>query len=513
MTRPRNILFITSDQQRGDCYGFRGRRVRTPHLDMLAAGGTYFRNCITPSVVCQPARASILTGKLPFTNGVVDNGIDLDPAVANRGFAARLTDGGYQTALFGKAHFSTRATFEPTGTPENERSTFGPDWVGPYMGFEHVELTVLGKFFRSRPPLRPPHGQHYRRWLFEELGEHAYDLWASETRPGLGAHQTWSSGLPVAWHTSSWIGDRAINYLKSRDKSKPFCTWVSFPDPHHSFDCPEPWSSLHRTDEVDIAKHHYKDLDSRPWWHRASLEGEPDVDDPELKKYRKSGTRALDQTDDQLREMTANYYGMIALIDHNVGRLINALREEDLLDDTLIIFTSDHGDLLGDHGLYLKGPTPYEGLLTVGMIAAGCGVAAGREVVDPVSTLDLAATFAELGGVERDSAAQSSSLLPFLHEPTLLNGIRKAAYSEWFAGASRIGIDLELNTVRTETLKLTIEKHSGAGEMYDLEADPDEMRNVFDDARYTRQRDTLSRLIEDRPGIVLSEYPQPIGMA
>ena len=118
MTDRPNLLLITSDQQRGDCFGFEGRPVRTPHLDEMASAGTRFSTCITPNVVCQPARASILTGLLPRTHGVSDNGIDLADAAAERGFAARLTEHGYRTGLLGKAHFTTHNTFKPTGTPE-----------------------------------------------------------------------------------------------------------------------------------------------------------------------------------------------------------------------------------------------------------------------------------------------------------------------------------------------------------------------------------------------------------
>ncbi|MCB2039536.1 MAG: sulfatase-like hydrolase/transferase, partial [Rhodoferax sp.] len=139
--RPPNILLIMSDQQRADCFGFEGRKLRTPHLDRLARQGTRFSACITSNPVCQPTRASILTGQLCLTHGVHDNGIDLDPAVGEQGFAGTLADkAGYDTAFFGKAHFATYHTFVPTGSPECVRSSanFGPDWFGPYMGFQHV---------------------------------------------------------------------------------------------------------------------------------------------------------------------------------------------------------------------------------------------------------------------------------------------------------------------------------------------------------------------------------------
>src|SRR5690606_4920439 len=132
MQRKPNILIITSDQQRGDCYGFEGRRVRTPHLDELAGDGTRFSACITPNVVCQPSRASILTGLLPRTHGVCDNGIDLDPVLGERGFAAALARAGYATGFIGKAHFATMHTFAPSGTPECRYSMdrYGADWFG-----------------------------------------------------------------------------------------------------------------------------------------------------------------------------------------------------------------------------------------------------------------------------------------------------------------------------------------------------------------------------------------------
>ena len=117
MSRP-NFVFITADQQRGDCYGFMGRKIKTPHLDQLRGEGAWLDSNVTPCVVCQPARASILTGQLPLTHGVHDNGIDLNPDVGARGMAGSLTASGYDTAFFGKAHFSTYHTFAPTGTPE-----------------------------------------------------------------------------------------------------------------------------------------------------------------------------------------------------------------------------------------------------------------------------------------------------------------------------------------------------------------------------------------------------------
>ncbi|MEM8802752.1 MAG: sulfatase-like hydrolase/transferase, partial [Pseudomonadota bacterium] len=167
MTRP-NILLISADQHRADCFGFEGRNIKTPHLDKLAADGTHFSNCITPTVVCQPARASILTGQLCRTHGVHDNGIDLDPNIGEKGFAGAMAAAGYQTAFFGKAHFSTYHTFEATGTPECLKSSanYPETWFGPYMGFNHVEMMLVGHNWFL--PEKPPYGQHYERWFYAD---------------------------------------------------------------------------------------------------------------------------------------------------------------------------------------------------------------------------------------------------------------------------------------------------------------------------------------------------------
>jgi len=511
MRKP-NILLITSDQQRADCNGFENPHLRTPHIDRLAREGTRFGACITPNLVCQPSRSSILTGLLPLTHGVWDNGVDLDPRVGEEGFAGTLSRAGYQTAFLGKAHFATKATFKPTGTPECNKSQhlYGPSWFGPYMGFQHVELMVLGHMHRTRPLERPPAG-HYERWFLSRgVDEEAHALWAQSTQPEIGAAQTWHSALPVAWHTSTWTADRAIEWLATRDKTQPFCAWVSFPDPHHPFDCPAPWNTLYDPKDVPLPKHRSPDLERRPWWHKASLENKPQLADPTMLKFRAEGSRVPPQSDRQLAEMTANYYGMISLIDHNVGRLLDALEHAGVADDTLVIYTTDHGELLGNHGLYLKGPTPYEDLLRVTMVARGPGIARGQIVREPTSTLDLAATFYDAAGVSAPRELQGRSL------KRLLAGgdeTRDVAYSEWHVHPSRCGVPLKLRTVRTKTHKCTFELDSGAGELYDLVNDPEEMHNLYDDPGHRAVRRQMEDLMRARPGKIAEPLAEPIGMA
>lgn len=504
---PPNILLITSDQHRGDCYGFEGRAVRTPHLDLLAREGTRFATAITPNPVCQPARASLLTGLLPNTHGVRDNGIDLPPETAARGFAGQLSRAGYRTGFIGKAHFSSHHTFAPTGTPECRQSMdrCGPDWYGPYMGFEHVELVVEGH--NHWLPMRPPFGQHYERWYYADgRGDLKNALYREALPPDSeGALQTWNSALPVAWHNSTWAADRAIEFLKQGKRGQPFCLWVSLPDPHHPFDAPAPWCWMHRPEDVDLPPHRTRDLERRPWWHRAVVEGNPAHGNAEIAKMRSPAP----QSDAQLRHLIANYYGMISLIDHQVGRIDAALADLGLVEDTVVVFTSDHGEWLGDHGLVLKGPMPYDGLLRVGLVARGPGIAADRCVREPVSLVDIAPTLLDFAAVT-PSAMHGTSLRPLLAGQAQ---DREFAYDEWDVGAGRCGVPLRLRTIRTGQYRLTVELDSGAGELYDFAADPHECNNLFDAGSHAGVRRQLLACVERRPRDELATPLPVVGLA
>ena len=504
-----NILFITTDQQRADCIGPENSRLRTPHLDALAASGTRFSSCITPGIVCQPARASILTGQLPLTHGAWDNGFDLDPAVGAQGMAQALGAAGYATGFVGKAHFSTKNTFAPTGTPECRQSAPGypDDWYGPYMGFQHVELAALGKFHRNRlqHSAAPIH-----RFEHALLGHpDGLALWKTSLTEGTGAAQTWDSALPAAWHSSAWVADRTLAFIeRQRGAGQPFFAWASFPDPHHPFDCPAPWRQMYDPADMLLPEHRSLDLERRPWWHKAALEGQPKIADPELAKFRQEGFKVPPQSDRQLAEMTANYYGMISHVDHQVGRLVDGLARAGLAGNTLIVFASDHGDMLGDHGLYLKGPMFYEGVLRVPLIVAGPGIPAGKVIGTPVSTVDLAATFLESAGL-RCASVQSRSLHPVIHDGEQ----RDCAWSEWHVHPSRLGVALQLRNVRTERYSITVELGSGSGELYDLHDDPHQMVNRFDDPAWKSIRDEMHGRVLARPGAVRELRTDPVGMA
>ena len=425
-----------------------------------------------------------------------DNGIDLDPAVGEKGWAGAMAAAGYETALFGKAHFSTYHTYKPTGTPECLRSSaqYDDTWYGPYMGFQHVEMMLVGHNWWA--PEKPPAGQHYERFYhMDGRGDERTKLMWENAGDTKGAAQVWHSRLPLAYHNTPWTADRAIEWIKhGRDTDKPFCTWVSFPDPHHPFDCPEPWSWLHKPEEVDLPPNRTRNYEGKPWWHKAAMEGEPA--DPKFAEVRKSYSRIQPQTDEQLREIIANTYGQIAFIDHQVGRMMSALQEAGLDKNTIVIYISDHGDWLGDHGLILKGPMHYEGLLRVPMIVRGPNVRAGAVIDQPISTLDLGATFYDYGAAEALQTQHGTSLRPLFETD---DATRDFALNEWGLLPGRVGVALELRTVRTRTHKMTIDLNSGAGEFYDLVQDPHEQTNLFDDPAHAELQAELLSYTKTRP--------------
>lgn len=494
MTKRPNVILISTDQQRGDCIGTDARGVDTPNLDRIAKKGAQFTKCITPHAMCQPARASILTGKLPYTHGVRDNGRNLDESFGADGLGGMFAKAGYRTHFIGKAHLATHETFAPTGRAECYHSTadFPESWAGPYFGFDHVSLM-----------LRPhhhcvwkdaPYTLTYENWLDQDgAGRARWDSAKEHAEPETSHFQVWRSKLEEPWHSTPWIGDQAVSLVE--ENSEPFFAWVSYPDPHPPFLAPEPWSTMYAPEAVDIPAHFTRDLDRRPWWHRAFLESP--IRANVKREHAQDGVdwgQVDDLTEQQLRDITAVYYGMISAIDHQVGRMLDALDATGQADNTIVVFTSDHGEWLGDHGLLLKGPMLYDGLLRVPCLMMGPGIPAGKVIDDPVSTLDLRSTFADLCGISAtpDSGASLRALL----EGT---GSRDFALNEWEVDKTRSGVEMDLRTVRSHRYRMSVDLMTDTGELYDLHDDPNEMDNLFDDPARAGVRADHMAMIHARP--------------
>ncbi|WP_417271655.1 sulfatase [Celeribacter sp.] len=478
LTRKPNVILISTDQQRGDCIGAEGRGVKTPGIDRIGERGVRFSKCITPHPMCQAARASILTGKLPYSHGVRDNGRDLDYSFGAQGLAGLFGAAGYDTHFIGKAHLSSQQTFEPTGRPECYTSAkdFGADWRGEYFGFDNVQLMLRPHHHTKWYPA--PETLHYENWLDADgKGQERWDRAKEPLPPEPRNFQAWRSALEKEWHSTPWIGERTIEMLDEQGE-KPLFAWVSFPDPHPPFLAPRPWCDMYDPDEVVIAKHPELDLDNRPWWHREFLAGRDKIKQgAEHNAGGKDWGQRGDMSEAAIREITAIYFGMISAVDQQVERILDTLEARGELDNTIIVFISDHGEWMGDHGLLLKGPMLYDGLLRVPCLICGPGIEGGKVINDPVNTIDIRKTLAELCGLDAEEDNGTSWM-------GLINGTesRDFALSEFEVDAKRSAIDLDLRTVRSQRYRMSVDLNTNTGELYDMENDPDEMVNLFDDA-------------------------------
>jgi len=444
VSRPANILLILSDQQRADTLGFVGRTpCRTPHLDRLAAEGTAFDRAITPSPICLPARSAIFTGRYPHQTGMMDND---DVLAVEPTLLARLREAGYALDYAGKWHLGEEVM---------------PQWLDRFAGEDP---------------------QEYAGWCTDQGLPDGWPLNDSATRtertPHMSIPATAVNPIPPEKTNDAWIADLAIDLLRSRDRTRPFFLTCSFNGPHPPFKIPEPYYGMYDPELI-----------AEPANFR------PPFDEP--RPNRESFYRQLwnDHGEEwsAWRKSVAVYWGFVSLIDDQVGRLLNALDDERLSDDTLVIFASDHGELLGQHGLWHKFHA-YEEALRVplivrlpGRVAAGVRSRAGTSLIDiPATMLALSGLDVppELGGVDLrpalagDADWETDRLLYSEHKPL---------------GAWHGAVDWRM--VTDNRLKYTWNR-TAEDELYDLSADPYEMANRIDDADLADQRRRLRAALD-----------------
>jgi len=475
MDKPLNILLITTDQMRRDHMGCAGNPViRTPNLDRLAAGGVMLDRAYVNNPVCMPNRATIATGRLPRNHGCWCNGVDLPDC--ERTIADALNARGYHTALFGKPHFRITANrFDnvPEGIecgPAWEQHVNSPDWTGPYYGFQYVQISV-GHAYAN---LSRAHLYEWVKRNYPEALEHQFDWEPSPT----GAMECFTPRYPHQAHSSNWLGQIGGDYLRKRGRDgQPFMLWVSFPDPHHPFAPPKPYDTMYDPASVP-----------------APLMG-PEVLADKPAHFRRDYERHK-QTEPQVREIIARTYGMVSLVDENVGKLLDALDEAGLADNTVVVFTADHGDLMGDAGLVLKGPWLFEGLINVPAIWRVPGAAgAGGRTDGLFSSCDIAPTLLALAGGEVPRAMDG------LAQTDLVRGgqaLRDAAMVEYRTPQGDC-----LHTLVTARRKLTGYGGADYGELYDMACEPPEARNLYDDPAHGAERAALTRRLLDE--IILNE--------
>ena len=492
----RNILLITTDQMRYDALGCNGGVARTPVLDQLAGEGVNYSRAHCQSVVCMPARSTILTGQHVATHGVRMNGVPLpedSPSVADV-----LQRSGYRTALVGKAHFTPWLAGD--SYYENAMATRGE--YGPHRGFEHMELA--NHFFLNH--------SHYDLWLKQhhagEIGGF-YPIVDEQGRQNAagggdtGAVQVWHNQMPVEHYHTHWVGERCRAWLDSLAADDKWFLWMSFPDPHHPWD--PPVEALQRMD--------WRDLQLPAGYPQTAAEREAILAEKPahwLDAYRASrhfnmemppGFVPAEMTADQVREINAMNHIENELIDEACGNVLSLLDERGWTRDTDIFFTTDHGELQGDFGLMFKGPFHVDALMRLPFIwkpAPAAGVPAGT-VSRPVGQVDLAPTFVALAGLEPEPCMEGQPLPTSDAEAD--DQERQHVLTEWYSsfasGSEGERIDMGLHSIYLDSWLYTGclpgDLHSGdEGELYNLAEDPLQRVNLWDDPACRQRRDDMA---------------------
>jgi arylsulfatase A-like enzyme len=507
VSRRPNILMFIADQLRADHLRFGGNPVvQTPHLDRLASSSVVFDRAYVANPTCMPNRATLVTGRWPSSHGTRTNGVTLRPEAMT--VVRRLAENGYRTAAVGKLHFQTMGwPYEPhqreeieaydpllldPGVPDAVTGDRPPGWdryedfathrdervelPEDYYGFQTVDLVV-------------GHGDeasgHYRHWA----AKRGYDLdelagYRNATERYDAWEQVYRSEVPVEVYPTSYVTDRAVGRLEElAAQPDPFLLFCSYPDPHHPFSPPGDYWGRYRPDELGAPATFDADHHGLPEHVRLLLaeRGRPPVDP----------TMTWAPTADQLRHAMAAEYGMIELLDDSVGRVLAALEQLRLAEDTIVVFTSDHGDLFGDHGLMLKHFVHYEGVTRVPLTVRVPGGAAGRRET-LTSSADLVPTLLELTGTRPYLGIQGQSLVGPLTGAT--SQVRRGLLieEEHPFGTSGLPGPARIRSFVGERGRLTLYGDGLPGELYDHETDPTEQHNLHDEPEGDKLRVALT---------------------
>ncbi len=404
----KHILVIMTDQQRADTIAAIGDpRMQTPHLDALAKDSVVFDHCYTPSPVCVPARLSMMAGQYPARTG--NNNNNLERCYEGVGYYAQVTKAGYDSCAVGKLHYL---------------------W-DDYGGVGFCKRISQEELADDR--------DDYTAYIREHF-PHVFDYHGMRSEM---YYMPQISQLPPYAHPTQWIADHAVAHIQDADPEKPMFLMTSFIHPHPPYCPPAPWQKLYRDDPA------------------------PPLDPPELDSFRelvgvRSGCERLQMSKQDVLRMRNYYYACVSFVDHQVGRIIAALREKEMYDDTLIVFTSDHGDMMGDYGAVGK-RAMVDSAVRIPMMIHYPGETP-RRVQDPCSLVDLAPTILGYIGVPYDKSEYDGVDL-------FRGGKHEAVYSQFGCG------DAGVYMVTDGTRKLVYQNKSGKYFYFDRL--PEE-RSVYD---------------------------------
>jgi arylsulfatase A-like enzyme len=495
--KPKNVIVLHTDQQRYDSLGCMGNGyARTPNLDRLAAEGTLFTRHIVSNPVCMPSRASLMTGLYPPGHNVWTNGIPLNRkeyADANWAsgswaidvvpepptLADMFSGAGYDTVSFGKLHLTPYLAPLSYGFPEAQEAWSDDtldDWHGSYYGFRYVDLTV-------------GHGEgvyqtgHYNVWLERQHPDVIEQLAQSRTSrflPVPTLRDLYALPIPSELHYSTWLAERLCDYLeKDRPPGKPFFAFVGFPDPHHPFaPC---YDVVAQFEDQDIKEPYDPTGDG--------LKGSPALNN--------GGMDVAHLTLEERRTIVRYTYAMVLQIDTAVGRIVDMLKARGLWDDTIVIFTSDHGDFLGDHARLRKGIVGSDALLHVPFILHAPGTDLPNQADVAMSNCDVMPTLAALTGIEPPA---------WQHGKDIGSVIKEGAEHYALAFCANGNPEHTNFTVYDATHRLTYYPHADYVEFFDHRKDPGECANVAAREENKDRIAALMQVLQER----LPQYHNPI---
>lgn len=487
----KNVLIFMCDQLRKDSLGCYGNPyASTPNLDRLAQNSLRFTRNYAANPICMPNRLSLFTGMYPHNHGIWTNGL-LIPESKDT-LMAHLSRHGYQTASIGKIHFEPGGCSASAGSRESdewwETDPKADDFHGPFWGFDYIELA---------DGHHGPTG-HMRRWFREKGGTD--EMYRSVCHPQDSG--TGYDPVPEELHSSAFVGERMCHYLSHiRDPKKPFFAVASFPDPHHPFISPKTALERWRGKPLQEPCGSPDDLNCRPERYRQMLNGEWSRSG--LKKARYPGGISKELSQARLE----NTYAMVEMIDTQVGRILDTLHEQGLDKDTIIVFTSDHGELLGDYGLWTKGPFFFEGLISTPLLLSVPGRQAGT--FDALfSAVDLAPTLCGLlslpvpyycDGLDLSGAVMAESQV---HRDACLLEYRNGYES----------CDCNHKVLITQRYKY-VHSQNGDRELTDLQEDPQEKRNLLYEDPQNPLGDHMMKLLLEEVLCTESKRPKQLSLA
>ena len=455
MTDKPNIILILPDQQRGDSLRCMGHpAIRTPNLDSLAAKGVTFGRCYTNSPLCMPARASLMSGQYVNEHGVWNNSVSADRFGASH--VRNIRDAGYHTVAIGKTHLYVHQGAGHTNNHVQELRDWGfedsHELTGPI-----ASVTVDSPYtdYLAGKRFLNVHREHLRTYVRGWMRGYLHP-W--ETPPCL---------LPTEDHLDMYTARKSVEWIRNYRGDKPFYLQILFPGPHDPFDSPAEYRAIYNPEEMPLA---IMDTPAPPvapyvdrWFKWSRLES---------------------MTESQNRVMRTYYYGKISLIDDGIGLILKALEERGLMDNTWIIYSSDHGEMLGDHRVSHK-MVFYEGAVHVPLIIKPPYGVRSKKCAGLTDHLDIAATLLDIAGAKPLGGSDGHSLMPQIRAesdtPESQRG-KDVMFSEV----------LGYSMVRTERYKMAIDTRTRQPvELYDTVSDPNELRNLVNDPSLEKVRREL----------------------